>query len=79
MTPAQRSQRARIAAYASWANTPDPAKRTAAARKSSLGRFERQVDPDGTLNPAERQRRAQHAMRAHMQRMAYLSAKARST
>jgi hypothetical protein len=78
MTPSQRSQRARIAAYTSWANTPDPAKRTANARKASLNRFERQVDPDGTLDPAERQRRADSAMRAHMQRMAYLAAKARS-
>jgi hypothetical protein len=77
MTPAQRSQRARIAAYTSWANTPDPTARTANARKASLNRYERQVDPDSTLPPAERQRRADQAMRAHMQRMAYLSAKAR--
>jgi HK97 family phage major capsid protein len=65
LSPSQRSQRARIAAHASWAKTPDPAKRTSAARKSFLDRFEREVDPDGKLSPSERQRRAESAMRAH--------------
>ena len=78
MTPEQRSQRARIAAYTSWANTADPAKRTAPARQSSMSRFERQVDPEGELPEAERQRRAQAAMKAHMTRMAYKAARART-
>ncbi|MGH3574069.1 MAG: hypothetical protein ACRDUW_19985 [Pseudonocardiaceae bacterium] len=42
-----------------------------------LARFERQVDPDNTLAPAERARRAEAARRAHMQRLALASSKAR--
>jgi hypothetical protein len=42
-----------------------------------LQRFERQVDPDGTLNPAERRRRAEQAMRAHMAGLALRSAQVR--
>jgi hypothetical protein len=43
-----------MAAHTSWANTSDRSARTAAARKAQLDRFERQVDPDGTLDPQER-------------------------
>jgi hypothetical protein len=50
---------------------------TSAARKGFAARFERQVDPDGTLPPDERQRRAQAALRAHMQDLAFRSQKAR--
>jgi hypothetical protein len=78
LTPSQRRIRAQIAAHTSWANTADPAKRTAPARKGFLGRFERQVDPEGKLPLEERQRRAESAMRAHMQRLALKSARARS-
>jgi hypothetical protein len=35
-----------------------------------MARFERQVDPDGTLPPAERDRRADMAMRAYMGQLA---------
>jgi hypothetical protein len=42
-----------------------------------LQRFERQVDPDGTLKPVERRRRAEQAMRAHMAGLALRSAQAR--
>ncbi len=51
---------------------------TAAARKGFLARFEREVDPDGTLPPEERTRRAEHALRAHMARLAAKSAAKRS-
>jgi hypothetical protein len=77
MTPAQRSLRARIAAHASWANTSDRAARTAAARRAALDRFERQVDPDGTLPAAERAQRGASARKAHFARLALLSAQAR--
>jgi hypothetical protein len=42
-----------------------------------MARFEKQVDPDGTLDPVERARRADQAMRAHMARLALKSAQAR--
>src|SRR3954468_2561676 len=47
------------------------------ARRGFRRRFERIVDPDGTLDPADRAARAERAMRAHMLRLAALSAKAR--
>jgi hypothetical protein len=78
LTPEQRSLRARTAAHDSWAQTSDPAARTAAARQAFLSRFERQVDPDGVLDPAERARRAEHARKAHFSRLAFASSKARA-
>ncbi|HET6836112.1 MAG TPA: hypothetical protein VFH30_19780 [Acidimicrobiales bacterium] len=77
LTPAERSLRARIAVHTSWAQTPDRAARTAPARRAALDRFQRQVDPDGSLSEAERARRAEQAMRAHMARLALRSAQAR--
>jgi hypothetical protein len=56
----------------------DARKTTEAARKARAARFEAQVDPDGKLPPAERARRAAHAERAYMLRLAYKSAKARA-
>lgn len=77
LTPSERSLRARLAAHVSWANTTDRSARTAAARRAAMDRYERQVDPVGELHPAERAVRARHAMRAHMTRLAYKSARAR--
>ena len=77
LTPAGRALRARLAAHTSWANTSDRAARTAPARRAALERFERKVDPDGSLGAAERAQRAEQAMRAHMARLALLSAQAR--
>ena len=51
---------------------------TKAARKANAERFERQVDPEGKLPPAERRRRAAHAERAYMLSLAYRSAKVRA-
>lgn len=66
-----------MASNTSWANTPDRPARTAPARKAALDRFEHQVDPEGVLTAEERAKRAENARRAHFQRMAYKSAKAR--
>lgn len=77
LTPAQRSLRASIAANARLANE-DPVAMTAPARKAFLDRFEKQVDPDGVLDPAERARRAEHARKAHFKRLALASARARA-
>jgi hypothetical protein len=56
----------------------DARKTTEAARKANAERFERQVDPDRVLPPAERARRAAHAERAYMLQLAYKSAKSRA-
>ena len=77
LTPAQRTLRARLAAHTSWANTSDRTARTAAARKAANDRFARQVDPDGTLPPEERAKRAEHARKAYFTALALRSARAR--
>jgi hypothetical protein len=77
LTPSQRSLRASIAGNTGWANTADPSKRTEPGRKAFLARFEDEVDPERKLPAAERRRRAEYAKRAHMSRLAFLSAKAR--
>jgi len=56
----------------------DPKETTQAARAAFLNRFEREVDPDGSLPPAERARRAQADLRAHMTRLALASSRPRS-
>jgi hypothetical protein len=60
----------RIAAEISWSRTVDRSARTRPARQAFLRRFEREVDPDGKLSREERQRRAEHAKRAYMLRLA---------
>ena len=50
---------------------------TQAARNRFLANFQKQVDPDGTLAPAERTRRALAARRAHFATLAYKSAQVR--
>jgi hypothetical protein len=77
LTDSERKLRASIAAHTSWANTPDRAARTENARRAQRESFERKVDPDHKLSPAERTRRAEHAYKAHMARLALASAKAR--
>lgn len=67
----------RIAAEISWARTQDRAARTRPAREAFLKRFEREVDPDGALQPEERRQRAEHAKRAYMLQLAKRSAAAR--
>ncbi len=78
LTPAQRTLRSQIAAHTSWQNTEDRTARTAPARQAALDRFDRQVDPDGTLPTAERARRAQSARRAYFRALALKSSRART-
>lgn len=76
LTPAQRSLRARMAAHAMHAKN-NSKETTAAGTAAFLARFEREVDPDGTLAPEERARRAEHARRAYMAGLRLRSSKAR--
>jgi hypothetical protein len=47
-------------------------------RQGLQAKFEREVDrPQGKLSPQERAKRAEYARKAHMQRMALKSVKAR--
>jgi len=68
---------AALMAHESWAQTEDRSARTAPARQKFLDTFEKQVDPQGLLDPVERARRAQHARKAHFLRLALKSAQAR--
>jgi hypothetical protein len=76
LSPSERSIRARQAAHEQHSLYSTHAT-TAAGRAGFLARFERQVDPDGVLPPEERLRRAQSALRAHMTRLAFYSARNR--
>jgi hypothetical protein len=80
-TDSDRALIAKIASYTSWANTTDRSARTApgraAARAAMLDRFEREVDPDGTLPLQERARRAESARKAYFTRLALRSAQSR--
>jgi hypothetical protein len=50
---------------------------TRAGLDAANARFEREVDPDGTLPEAERKRRVVAARQAHMAKCAFLSRQAR--
>lgn len=67
----------RIAAEISWSRTADRGARTRPARQAFLRRFEQEVDPHGELPPDERQRRAEHTLRAYMLRLAKRAVAAR--
>jgi hypothetical protein len=73
----ERILRARMAAHALHAKLSDPAAHTAPARTAFLSRFEREVDPEGVLEPEERARRAEHAKKAYFLKLALASREAR--
>src|SRR5215216_2700966 len=73
---AERSLRARLAAYALHAQH-DPRETTANGRAAFLARFDREVDPEGLLEPDERRRRAEQDRRAYFARLSLASIKAR--
>jgi hypothetical protein len=73
---AERSLRARLAAYALHAQH-DPRETTAKGRAAFLARFDREVDPEGLLEPEERRRRAEQARRAYFARLSLAAVKAR--
>jgi hypothetical protein len=66
----------RIGGLTSWSRH-DAETLLGPAHRSFRARFERLVDPDGTLDPAERAIRADRAQRAHMLSLAAKSAAAR--
>jgi len=73
-----RKLRAQLGAHAMWANTLDPASRTAKARSAANGRFERlarEKHPDATDEQIARV--AEHLRKAHFKAMGLKSAMAR--
>ncbi len=77
LTPEQRRLRALNAIHTRWANTTDRTAATKPGRDAFMARFEREVDPDGTLDPKERARRAEHAKKAYFAKLSYQASKAR--
>ncbi len=73
----QRRLRAKLAGHAKHSKH-DPRESVRPAREAFLERFRRAVDPEGILPPEERERRARHALKAHMYRLALASARARA-
>jgi len=75
--PAIRSLRGRIGAL-TLHSSRDQREHLATARAAFRARFEREADPEGTLDPVERARRAELLRRLHYTRLAYASAKAKA-
>ncbi len=75
LSPNERTLRARIAAHALHAQGGTSTKAGTAA---FLARFDRQVDPDGTLSPEERARRSEHARKSYMASLALKRFRSRS-
>jgi len=73
---AEATLRGRIGAFRLHA-THDSRELTTAARHAFMSRFEREVDPAGVLDAAERERRALYARREYFTRLALASAKSR--
>ncbi len=76
LTPKERSLRARIGAHALHA-AHNPKETTSKGRAAFLARFEKEVDPDGTLPMDERRRRAEHARKKYFATLALKSARSR--
>ena len=66
----------RIGAYITRSR-PGTRELTSLAHAAFLTTFEKHVDPDGVLPPDERRRRATHARKPHMARLACLGVPAR--
>jgi hypothetical protein len=75
LSPSQRRLRAQAAAYAMHAQGKT---NTRPATAAQLARFEREVDPDGLLDPVERARRAEFARRSYMTLLALKASRSRA-
>lgn len=64
-SPAERVLHSRAASHVRWSRESDRSKATAPARAGMQAKFERQVDPDGLLDPVERAKRAESARKAY--------------
>lgn len=64
-SPMERALHSRAASHARWAREGDRTAATAPARAGLQARFERQVDPEGVLDPIERAKRAESARKAY--------------
>jgi hypothetical protein len=77
LTPAQRSQRARIAANKRWAMEPDRLAATAPGRRAAFEKLIDEVDPERKFPEAERLKRARNAQQAQLERIRFAASKRR--
>jgi hypothetical protein len=77
-TSQEMARRGKLGAWSRLARE-DPVSMTEKARSAFLASFEREVDPDGVLPPAERSRRAEYARKSYYARLAAASARKRKT
>lgn len=77
MTPEQRRLRASAASQTRWAMEPDRKLAMEPAKRGFRARFERQVDPDGTLSERERAIRTDMAIKAYMASLSLKSSRSR--
>lgn len=69
MTPEQRRARAQLAANIRWTRAGERARQSQAVREAYWRRMARQVDPDQSMDPAERRATMAAAARAESARM----------
>lgn len=74
LSPSERTLRARLAAHSLHAAGGTS---TTAGTTAFLSRFDREVDPDGTLPADERARRAMHARKAYFAGLSLKAAQAK--
>jgi hypothetical protein len=77
LTDSERVQRGRIAANSRWGRTVDRTAATAPGRRAFIEKFEREADPDGTLDPVLRAKLAENLRRAYYQQLSFRSSRAR--
>lgn len=77
LTPAERSERARLAAQVRWSRCRDRTAATAAARDGLIAKYMLEVDPDSVMPIDERRKLAENAQAAHLARMRFLALKAK--
>jgi len=66
LTPAQRSERAKVAANTRWAHEPDRLAATKPGRDAAFQKLLDEVDPQGVLSEAERVKRAKNLAEAQL-------------
>jgi hypothetical protein len=76
--PESRALVAQIAAAERWGRETDRTAATEPMRAGLRAKYAAQVDPDGTLAPAELERRVDHLVHAHMLRMSLAAKKAKA-
>jgi hypothetical protein len=74
-SPVERSLHAQAASLTYWSQVTDRRAATRPGREGLTRKWEREIDPDGTLPPEELARRVELRRKAHMANMSRLAAK----